>query len=145
MDIPIYPFKGPITEYRYQFTSSSIDKNVAKVVRFSELSDDMYNLALFDQQPDGSESSDMTETKNKDMNIVLATVMKIVVDFLHQKPTYFVFIQGSDSKRKRLYQILMNKEHQNLKGSYLIWGGNDTQTELFEKGKTYTFFVITKR
>ena len=145
MDIPIYRFYGPITEYRYEFMSTSTDKKIIKIVRFSEtIVDDTFNLVLLDMMPDGSESNDKIETKNRDMNTVLATVMQIITNFLDKNPTWFVHIEGSDPKRKRLYQILLNREYDHLT-DYVIFGGNDDQKTIFEKGKTYNYFIISKR
>lgn len=145
MDTPIYKYIGPVIEYCYQFISVSLEKEAMKVVRFSELEQSIYNLVLLDRYPDGSESNDMTETRNKDMPTVLATVMKIVTDFLHQYPSYFVHFQGSDARRARLYQILINREYDNLLTDYVVFGGIGDQYEIFEKGKTYQFFIITKK
>ena len=95
MDIPTYEFIGSITEYRYQFKSISIEKEV----------------------------------------------VKIVADFLHQNPHWFVFIQGSDDRRKRLYQILMNRENERLVQTYVIWSVKEAHTEIFEKIKTSSFLL----
>ena len=146
MDKPIYEFYGPIIEYRYAFLSISTEKQVIKVVRFSETEiEDTYNLVLLDIMPDGSESNDKTETKNKDMETVLATVIAIITSFLHENPTWFIHIEGSDIKRKRVYQILINREYTNLTTDYVIFGGNGDEREIFEKGKNYQYFIITKR
>ena len=146
MNIPIYKFYGPITEYRYEFLSISIEKKVIKVVRFSETdTEEIYNLVLLDIMPDGSESNDKTETKNKDMETILATVIAIITSFLHKNPTWFVHIEGSDIKRKRVYQILINREYDNLITDYVIFGGNGEERKVFEKGKNYQYFIITKR
>lgn len=148
MDTPIYPFEGPITEYRYNFSSVSTEKEVLKVVRFSETQlEDIYNLSLLDKLPDGRESNDKSETKNKDMDVVLATVMQIIVDFLDRNPPWIVYIEGSEEKRKRVYQILINREYDRLHDKFTILGGYDdyTQLEPFERGKNYDCFMISKR
>lgn len=146
MDTPVYRFYGPVTEYRYHFLSLSIEKEIVKIVRFSETKvADTYNLVLLDMMADGGESNDKTETKNKDMNVVLATVMQIVADFLDKNLDCFVHIEGSDSKRRRVYQILINREYDRLINDYVIFGGNDNKKEVLEKGKTYSYFIISKR
>lgn len=147
MDKRIYPFEGPVTEYRYNFRSVSSEKEVLKVVRFSETQlDDIYNLSLLDRLPEGSESTDKTESKNKDMNVVLATVMQIIVDFLDRNPLWIVYIEGSEEKRKRVYQILLNREYDRLHDKFVILGGYDdyTQLEPFERGKKLRLFYDFK-
>lgn len=148
MDKPKYEFEGPVTEYRYNFTSISTTKEVEKIVRFSATTyEDIYNLSLLDRWADGGESSDKAETKNKDMDKVLATVLQIVVDFLDKNPDWVVYIEGSEAKRKRLYQILLNREYDQLKEKYKILGIFDgyNEVEPFGKGKEYDSFMISKR
>ncbi len=148
MDKPKYEFEGPVTEYRYNFTSVSTAKEVEKIVRFSATSyEGIYNLSLLDRWADGGESSDKAETKNKDMDKVLATVLQIVVDFLDKNPDWVVYIEGSEAKRKRLYQILLNREYDQLKEKYKILGIFDgyNEVEPFEKAKNYDSFMISKR
>ena len=81
-----YSFEHPRIEYHYEFKSISTEREVRKIVSFT-LTDlvDVYNLALLDVLPDG-QTSDMTETKNKDMILVLATVVQIIIDFFSKSP-----------------------------------------------------------
>ena len=94
-----YPFEQPRIEYRYEFLSVSSSKQIRKLVllTLTELND-IYNLALLDLLPDG-ETSDISESKNKDLKTILATVIKIVIDFFDKKPSSIILFQGSDEKR----------------------------------------------
>jgi hypothetical protein len=78
MDEPYYPYERPVTEIKYDFWSVSDEKQVRKRVIFTALdSPNIYNLALVDVLENGS-MSDITETRNKDMKTVLATVIRII-------------------------------------------------------------------
>ena len=91
-----YFFKSS-ESFRYSFTSVSAQKEVQKLVDFTPTAvERLYNLSLLDVLPDGS-TSDVSETKNRDMRTVLATVVQIILDFFSRKPDSFVFIQGSDA------------------------------------------------
>lgn len=79
------------------------------------------------------------------MVTVLATVMKIAVDFLNRNPAYSIAIQGSDAKRQRLYQILVIRELDFIQQQFNVLGGNGTQVEPFHRNHPYEFLIISKR
>jgi hypothetical protein len=139
-----YSFVQIRSEVRYEFVSVSAEKEVKKVVTFvpTEI-DNVYNLALLDELPDGT-TSDTTETKNNDMITVLATVIKIIDDFLDKDNNALVFFQGSDERRQRLYQIVISRELDEIQKQFWVFGGNDSTPEPFVKNKNYEFFLISK-
>ena len=95
-----YPFDSPRIEFRYEFTSVSVQKQVKKVVRLRPTDiEGLYNLVLMDILPDGT-TSYTAETNNQDMVVVLATVMQIAVDFLSKNHDSAIAIQGSDARRQ---------------------------------------------
>lgn len=104
-----YPFEQPRIEYRYEFLSVSFSKQVRKLVllTLTEL-EDVYNLALLDLLPNG-ETSDISESKNNDLKTILATVIKIVIDFLDKKPSTIVLFQGSAENAKDFIELLLIK------------------------------------
>ena len=92
MEEKYFDFERPISEIRYNFKSISQEKEVSKRVIFTTSDyQDFYNLALVDVFDDGS-ISDISETRNKDMIMVLATVIKIIEEFLGKYPkTFLIF------------------------------------------------------
>jgi hypothetical protein len=144
MDEQAYSFQEPQANYIYRFKSSSSEKEVTKLVKFTLTdTENVYNLALLDLLPDG-QTSDITETKNKDMVTVLATVIKIVVDFLDKFPTVAVLFSGSDQRRQRLYRILIGRELQTIQKKFNVFGSIGNEIEFFEPNQAYDFFIITK-
>jgi hypothetical protein len=144
MDEPSYKFNKPRIEYRYDFTSISTEKEVQKIVLFTLTeTENIYNLALLDVLANG-QTSDINETKNKDMKTVLATVMKIIQDFLDKNATAIVLFKGSEEKRQRLYRIIVNREIKVLQQSFRIFGSIDNEIELFQANREYNFFLIIK-
>lgn len=132
-------------EYRYDFVSVSADKEVSKIVLFTLTnSSGVYNLALLDLLPDG-QTSDMSETKNKDMRTVLATVVQIVMNFLDKNPLSIVLFQGSDQKRQRLYRIIINQEFERINQQFRVFGSINGQIESFEPNRPYSFFLVAAK
>lgn len=139
-----YSFEPPRIDFRYEFISVSKQKQVKKVVHFSPTDvEGLYNLALLDVLYDGK-TSDLTETNNKDMNTVLATVVQIIIDFFDKNPTNFVFIQGSDARRQRLYQIVINRELELIQKHFRVLGYDGKNIEVFQSGQPYEYFIISK-
>jgi hypothetical protein len=145
MDENYYQYERPISEIRYNFKSVSYEKEVCKRVIFTTSNyQNFYNLALVDVFEDGT-VSDITETRNKDMITVLATVIKIIEEFLSQYPKSFIIFQGSDERRQRLYRLIINKEMPNIQKKFIVLGGFDeSQPEPFQTNQQYDYFIISK-
>lgn len=143
MDEPYYPYERPTTEIKYDFWSVSNEKHVRKQVIFSALdTPNIYNLALVDILENGS-MSDITETRNKDMRTVLATVIRIIDSFLNQYPAAIVHFRGSDERRQRLYRLIISRELTEIQKKFVVLGGfNDIQPEPFQANQQYDYFLI---
>ena len=139
-----YEFTLSRTEYRYEFVSVSAKKEVKKVVLFSQTeSRDIFNLALLDLLDDGG-LSDLSETKNADLKVVLATVFKIIIDFLNRNLNCFVAFKGSDERRQRLYRITISGNLAEISNEYQVLGSLANAVEFFEPNKSYDYYIITK-
>jgi hypothetical protein len=103
----------------------------------------VYNLALLDLLPNG-EKSDITETRNKDIRIVLATIIHIINDFFDKNHLAIVLFKGSDERRQRLYRIVISQEFPKLSQQFRIFGSIGEIIEPFEANRSYDFFLVTK-
>lgn len=141
-----YPFVLTRTEYRYEFESVSMNRTIKKIVLFTDIDGNkrFFNLALLDMLPNG-QTSDMSESKNQDMTTILATVIKIAIDFLDKNQQAVVLFQGSEQRRQRLYRILVDRELIAIKEQFNIFGSIDNQVEPFKSNQEYDFFLITKK
>lgn len=146
MEEKAYSFSLVRTEFRYEFFSTSTEKIVKKVVLFTETSANMvYNLALLDELENG-ELSDISETNNNDLVMVMATVIQIVDEFLKIKPEYFVIFKGSDERRQRLYRIIISRELLKIQKKFDIFGGiGEDFIADFEPNKEYDFYIIRQK
>ncbi|KQS33575.1 DUF6934 family protein [Dyadobacter sp. Leaf189] len=144
MEEPSYQFSFQ-KEYQYEFVSLGEDKNVRKLVTFSETeSENVFNLALFDIL-DSGKCSNNTETRNQDMAKVVATVFKIVVDFLEIEKDYVVVFRGNDPRRHRLYRIAISRELKQLSEKYVILGVTNDSIGHFLPDQSYDLYVITNK
>lgn len=139
-----YPFLLTKTEFRYEFNSVSPEKEVKKVVLITQTdTPEVFNLALLDVLENGK-MSDISVTNNDDLRTVLATVIKIIEDFLNKNRVYFVIFRGSDERRQRLYRIVINREIDAIKQKFQIWGVVDNNLVAFESNQDMDFYLIGK-
>ena len=142
-----YQFERPTTEICYNFKSLSQEKTVNKRVTFTSADfQNIYHLALLDVLNDGS-TSDITETRNKDMKTVLATVLKIVKDFLDRNSGNIIVFKGSDKRRHRLYRLLLTRELSMIQQGFNVFGIilSQERPELFQADQDYEYYLITKK
>ena len=104
----------------------------------------MYNFALLDELENG-ELSDISESRNKDMRMILATVFQIVNVYLEKYPNHLLIFKGSDERRQRLYRIVIGKELINILPKFTIFGYYDGQLMPFESNKQTDYFLIKRK
>lgn len=141
MKQPSYPFKADSTLASFTFESKGADKVISKLVDFSLIQESVYNLAFGDLDKNG-ELDDSIVSDNKDMALVLATVVRVVVLFLETYPDRTGFFTGSSRSRTRLYQIIIKKEYQSLSKLFVIEGIENGFREIMELDKNYEAFMI---
>ncbi|MEY4541843.1 MAG: hypothetical protein RLZZ306_3600 [Bacteroidota bacterium] len=145
MDRPHYDFNFEILdEYvDFEFYSVGHKGTLKKIIRFVNTDiPDFHSLSLFDVLEDGSMSV-MSESKNGDMKIVLATVAKTIQKFLELYTDRKVFFSGSEDKRTRLYRIAITQEFSNIENVFNVSGVTEDGIESFAPNRPYLGFIIS--
>lgn len=83
------------------------------------------------------------KSNNKDLEMVLSTVVKIIAFFLSDYPDASIFIEASSAARNRLYRILIEKERENWREIFTIKGIEGDRLEAFQSGKNYGSYLIS--
>jgi hypothetical protein len=139
-----YEFSLVKKEYRYEFLSISPLKEVQKVVLLTQTQyPNIYNLALLDTLENGT-LSDITVTNNDDFKTVLATVIRIINSFLNENPNSFVIFKGSDSRRHRLYRIIISRELEEIEKSFKVLAIKNNEIISFSSEIEMDFYLIGK-
>jgi hypothetical protein len=139
-----YPFLLSKMEFRYEFMSISLEKEVQKIVLITQTNTpQVFNVALLDILEDGT-MSDISVTNNKDLRTVLATVIKIIEEFLNSHPNCFVVFKGSDERRQNLYRTVIDREFIAISRKFQVWGGTENDIERFNPKIQYQYFLIEK-
>ena len=151
MEKPVYPIYFAPDEYWYEFDSISEDKIIRKVVfytLFDEMPDilpDTYQLVFGNLLPENKIDT-VDKSNNKDMKVVLATVVQTLMYFLELNPQFSVIFTGSTQSRTRLYRATISKLLTSLDESYIIEGLTfDLEKKPFNPNEHYFAYLISKR
>lgn len=139
-----YPVTFDTENARFRFQSIGKRGVFDKVVEFTRIAPDIYNLALLDYDPLTREFSDISVTDNGDMPEVIATVITIIEQFFDSNPGQKVYFEGSTATRTRLYQIAIAQvfdPHSDLS----IEGYKDEQWIGFEPNIRFEGFLVKKK
>lgn len=102
-----------------------------------------YNLGFGDYDKDTGLFDDKAISNNGDMRQILATVVSTLSIFFEEHPDKTVHLNGSDQTRKDYYHKLINDYWYRIQELYLVQGCSNGITEIFQKGMTYEFILIS--
>ncbi len=91
------------------------------------------------------EESDISVSNNKDMTTVLATVIKIIDDFLNKFNNKSVIFKGSDLRRTRLYRIIISREYDTIATHFRILGVKNGTIQPFISDVDFDAFLVFKK
>lgn len=140
-----YPFNAAYGPYLYLFESVSTNKKIQKAVLFRDSQgNSIFNLALLDVNEHGLLDGEV-ESNNGDLVTVLATVFRIAGHFLEHNPDVMVMFRGSESRRHRLYRIMLARELNSISKKFNIYGGIPGNFTPFEPDTHYDFYFIKQK
>ncbi|MCC9042107.1 hypothetical protein LNQ81_05295 [Myroides sp. M-43] len=106
-----------------------------------------YNLSFGDRtnsNEDFLRINDRIVSNNGDMNRVLATVFRAVLDFTDDKGFYKIYFTGSTPARTRLYRMAISNNYDNLSKYFVIYGLTiNGGFVIFKKDTKYFGYMIT--
>jgi hypothetical protein len=158
MQIEKYKTETTVDSLIYTFESVG-ERVIRKVVEYTKLNPiyvglpidtDVYNLAFGDWNDDISDYEDTVESKNGDMEKVLATVANTALKFWEEYPEISIFFKGSfvsgeNPSRTRLYQMKINLYFRKISEQVNIKGYGEQGWEDFKNNKNYMAFLISQK
>jgi hypothetical protein len=144
MNQPTYDIEYLFDKDSYVFESIGPNGSIYKVVIFSEIENGKYNLGFGDYDLLTNDIDDKIVSDNGDMVKVIATVVGIALKFLSENPMTYIYIKGSTTLRTQLYNIIINRNYDDLIQSYEIYGSQNDISEVFQKNTPYESFLIRK-
>ena len=125
----------------YYFESVGEKGRIVKIVLFTELEENTWNLGFGDLNNELIDDSIVTN--NQDALKVVRTVAKIAIDFLGLFPQSTLVIKPIDEKRKRLYNLLFKRHFEEINRFFVVSGFQKDQKEPYSPSKFYDTFDIT--
>ncbi|MFK7935897.1 MAG: hypothetical protein AB8G22_20455 [Saprospiraceae bacterium] len=143
MNLPTYDI-SQIEELTFSFISTGVNGKIKKIIKYSRLNEQLFNLAFGDQIKDSAFIDDNANSNNGDLRKVLATVISTIPIFFEKHPRCAIYLQGSDNRRTRTYQRIIKNYRKEFGYLYLFYGGTNAVFEQFDEEKDYSYFVIFK-
>lgn len=134
-----YPFSN-IGDTFYLFDSIGSQGTIKKLVAFTEIGPNKYNLGFGDYVDEGI--SDKAISNNRDLIKVISTVVKILYDFYNFHPDAIIEFRGVDKKRTNLYNAILKRRYDEVEPYFLIEGWREGKKEKYNVEHRYEKFEI---
>jgi hypothetical protein len=138
-----YPFTCSEDRLVYYFESIGPKGVIKKIVKYSSIdNNDLYfNLAFGDLNETTGQVEDRVVSGNGDVEMILATIATIVMEFMSYYPSKRIFMEGSTRSRTRLYQIGIAKNWKEIGLLLDIFGYRDGIWDPFKINVNYSAFA----
>ena len=103
------------------------------------------NLAFGDKHPVTGGIDDLAVSDNGDTGKVLATVVAAVYVFFDNRPTAYLYAQGSTKARTRLYRIGINRFYKDMQQDFYLYGRIGEDFVDFEPDVEYEGFLAQRK
>jgi hypothetical protein len=137
-----YPFIASSNQTQYFFQSEGKQGVIWKIVIFTHVIDDMWNLGFGDIDMKTGKIDGSVVTNNQDVAKVLGTVAKIAHVFFADFPKRSIEIKPVDDRRKRLYNYVFQKHFNDIDLSFHVIGSINQVDELYNPNNSYDSFKL---
>ncbi len=146
MHVDKYQLKSEEELTRFEFISEGPKGAIRKLIEFQRTTDpDTYNLAFGDKHPVTGGIDDLAVSDNGDTEKVLATVAAAVYVFFDNRPTAYLYAQGSTKVRTRLYRIGINRFYEDMQRDFYLYGRIGGDFVDFEPDVEYEGFLAQRK
>lgn len=146
MQLEKYAISTSAQHTGYLFMSVGKRGNIVKVVQYTPTDvPGEYNLGFGDYDLTTGIVGDTIRSNNGDRDKVLATVGATAIDFLNWHPEATIFAIGSTHARTRMYQIGINRFHEEITAEHDVFGLKDGRWESFEPNQSYEAFRMRRK
>jgi hypothetical protein len=128
-------------ELLFAFKSEGVNGVILKVIIFTPLKKNKWNLAFGDWL--NNDVDDTIMTNNHDVVKVIGTVAKVTYAFFEKYPDAVVVIKPIDEKRKTLYNIVFKRHYQVIINNFQILARKKGhRKEVYSPKKMYDSFEL---
>ncbi len=127
----------------FLFASKGKQGTIIKIVSFTLLEDNLWNLAFGDVNKGNFDGSIISN--NHDLLKIIGTVAKITYEFSATFPLRNIHIKPVDEKRKKLYNHVFRRHYAVINATFQIIGLKNGIEEPYSMGKVYDVFKLKRR
>jgi len=137
-----YPFRSANFSKFFTFISQSESRSVVKVVQFSQVWENVYNLGLADFV--AGKLAFRTASNNHDLVKVISTVAAIVRYFTELYGEREVFITGEERRMKR-YNLAIQRRWAEIEPDFWVLGLLEDEWVAYVPGEGYIAVKIKRK
>ncbi len=119
--------------------------DLPKVVIFQKINDNLFCLVLTDYNVLTGEISDETISNNGDITLIMATVIKIILDFISKNTDSCIILKGNTTQKQKLYNRIINNNYNELMNLITIKILKEEKLSDYILGNQYSEFYIYKK
>jgi hypothetical protein len=139
-----YHFTSHNNDKLYIFQSVGVQGEITKMVRFTLIGKNRYNLGLADFV-NGKMVYDR-DSNNFDVLKVLSTVSEVINHFTLEHREREVVIMALERKRLAIYNAIFKRRYEEVSAAFWVWGIKDDNTEeIFNPTKHYNGFIVKRK
>jgi hypothetical protein len=138
-----YPFLSNQEKWYFEFESEGTKGKITKIVLFSKIKNNIWNLGFGDKTGDNWE--DAVISNNGDLLKVMATIVAIGVEFSENWPDLIIHIQPVDDKRKMLYNALFKRNYLEINQNFEVKGFLKNRWVQYDTEKNFDQFRIRRK
>lgn len=127
----------------FYFESEGEQGIISKVIIFSYLEDESWNLAFGDLK--GGDIDDSVISNNYDIVKLVSTIAKVVYEFSAEYPSRHIVIEPVDEKRKKLYNHIFRRNYEDILLTFHIIGTYNGNDENYSPKKFYDIFKLIRK
>ncbi len=136
-----YNYSSDRTFRTYSFLSMGPKGPIRKIAKFTEMSQNVFNVGFGDYDPVTNDICDTSVSNNQDTDTIMGTLGNIIYDFTNLFLEAAVFITGTNKPRTRLYQMNINKHWDRISPVFEVFGLKTERWESFKKATNYDAFL----
>ncbi len=146
MNLDRYKYISTNNFQDYIFYSDGPKGTIKKVIRYTKIGDDpvVYNLSFGDENNAGVVSDSVT-SNNQDKDKILATVATTINKFCDHYGDHYIYAEGSNSSRTRLYQMGIARLWTEISMDFDVWGYKDGHWQQFTTNINYEAFLVKRK
>ena len=137
-----YPFVVSSNQTQYFFQSEGSKGKILKIVFFTHIIDDLWNLGFGDVDIKSGDIDGSIVTNNQDVAKVIGTVAKITHAFFADFPERSIEIKPIDERRGRLYNYVFQKHFKDIYPSFDVLGPINRTEEPYNPNSFYDSFKL---